>query len=965
ATTVDRYGDFMGYAFLSVPKTSFQLGRPLRIRIVGESAGSRTWYMTFETGLESRVSLRGEQAIIREGTAEYQTIRVELLHFGEPTDATIRSEDKTIRTRLVLGYNTVQLPVRAVESEKEIRVKVDIAGKTVMQDAFQVEPVRRKTMYLLHHSHVDIGYTHVQTDVERIQWGHLEKSIELAWKSADYPPGSRYKWNAEVLWAVDSYFRKAPLEKQEQLANAIRRGWIGLDGMFANELTGLCRPEELFHLFDAGRRISQRCDVPLEAAMITDIPGYSWGLVPAMAQSGIKYLSIGPNSGHRVGTMRREWSDRPFYWVSPSGEEKILCWVAGKGYSWFHTGLGATQLKKRLEEKPILDYLEELEASSYPYDIVTFRYNIGSDNGPPDSTLADKVKAWNEKYVTPRIVIATTGEAFRAFEQAYGERLPVVEGDFTGYWEDGAASSARETAMVRNTAERLVQAEILWAMKNPSGFPQEAFEEAWRNVLLYDEHTWGSWNSISAPEDDFTKQQWEIKKSYAVQASEQTDRLFKNLTGGRSPGSTGRSIVDIYNTNSWTRSDLVIFSPEYSGAGDCVVDSQGNPVPSQRLSTGEFVFWVEGVPPLGAKRFVVTRGRNRTRGRVSVDDSGLSNGVITVKIDKTTGAVSTFRWEDGSVDLVDSTEGMGWNDYFYVAGRSPEHPRRAGTPIIAVKEKGPLVGSIIIRSDAPGCRAFIREIRIIDGCDRVDIINTIDKEKVYEPEGVHLAFPFRVPNGVMRMDVAWGMFRPEHDQLPGSCKNYFSVQRWVDVSNQDVGVTWATLDAPLVEAGQIACDPISFGWVEHVTPSQTLYSYVMNNYWETNYKAAQEGPTTFRYSMRPHGRFNPGAAERFGIERSQPLVVLPSDGKDVLQMPLFQTGSAKVIVTSIKPMHDGRGFLIRLFNAGGQPERVALRWGSLKPSVVYFSSPYEERGKRIDEPFLMPAYAIRTLRVEM
>jgi hypothetical protein len=43
-----------------------------------------------------------------------------------------------------------------------------------------------------------------------------------------------------------------------------------------------------------------------------------------------------------------------------------------------------------------------------------------------------------------------------------------------------------------NKAERLVQAETMWAMLNPKQFPAAAFHEAWRQVLLYSEHTWGA-----------------------------------------------------------------------------------------------------------------------------------------------------------------------------------------------------------------------------------------------------------------------------------------------------------------------------------------------------------------------------------------------------------------------------------------------------------------------------------------
>ena len=70
------------------------------------------------------------------------------------------------------------------------------------------------------------------------------------------------------------------------------------------------------------------------------------------------------------------------------------------------------------------------------------RHCLG-DNGAPDVNFPDRVKQWNETYAYPKLVIATTDEMFRDFEQRYGDQLPTAQGDFTPYWEDGAASGAR------------------------------------------------------------------------------------------------------------------------------------------------------------------------------------------------------------------------------------------------------------------------------------------------------------------------------------------------------------------------------------------------------------------------------------------------------------------------------------------------------------------------------------------
>ena len=51
--------------------------------------------------------------------------------------------------------------------------------------------------------------------------------------------------------------------------------------------------------------------------MISDVPGYTWGIVSAMAQAGVKYFSIGPNYRDRIGRTMSTWEDKPFYWIGP------------------------------------------------------------------------------------------------------------------------------------------------------------------------------------------------------------------------------------------------------------------------------------------------------------------------------------------------------------------------------------------------------------------------------------------------------------------------------------------------------------------------------------------------------------------------------------------------------------------------------------------------------------------------
>jgi hypothetical protein len=66
-----------------------------------------------------------------------------------------------------------------------------------------------------------------------------------------------------------------------------------------------------------------------------------------------------------------------------------------------------------------------------------------------------------------------------------------------------------------------------------------------------------------------------------------------------------------------------------------------------------------------------------------------------------------------------------------------------------------------------------------------------------------------------------------------------------------------------VEIGEITAEQ---PWMKSIKTSSSIYSYVMNNYWNTNYKADQEGPVTFSYSIRPHTAFDATEAAKFGVE---------------------------------------------------------------------------------------------------
>ena len=152
------------------------------------------------------------------------------------------------------------------------------------------------------------------------------------------------------------------------------------------------------------------------------------------------------------------------------------------------------------------------------------------------------------------------------------------------------------------SADRLAQAEALWAMLTPTVLPGAAIRDAWRNVLLYSEHTWGAHCSISKPEDPFTTSQWETKQAFADEADRQSRAILAGALSARGDMPTQVDTVDVFNTTQWPRTDLVALPKDMKLAGERAADADGRPVPTQRLASGELVFLAKDVPAFGAKR---------------------------------------------------------------------------------------------------------------------------------------------------------------------------------------------------------------------------------------------------------------------------------------------------------------------------------------------------------------------------
>ncbi len=809
-----------------------------------------------------------------------------------------------------------------------------------VRNVSDVPAARKWTVAFFPHSHQDIGYTHRQNDVMKLQWRNLERAISLAERTRDYPDGARYKWNTEATWSIKGYLDEyAGTPKADRVIKAIKDGDICVDACIGSELTGISRQEELMHYFDDAHLIEELTGVPCTTAMMSDVPGQVWGFVTAMANNGVKYYSPGPNyvpfygkiGNDRAAALHIDWGDRPFYWQSQSGADKVLVWEAGRGYSWFHGWLAGRLAVCGVE--PIWQYLHELETDRFPYNTCYLRYTVHGDNGPPDELMPDVIKAWNEQYDSPHFCISTSREFFDAFEAKYGDVLPTYGGDMTPTWEDGAASTARETAMNRESSARLARASILRAMYRPGEeHPEARFNEAWKNVALFSEHTWGAAGSGPEPNSKFTKDLWAGKKMYADSAYLQSMRLYEEAL----PLSENGQNIHVANTASWSRTDVVTVDGVFDTDNMQLVDPKGAAVPVQNLSDGRWAFIAENVAPLSSSVYKIVPAKKRksqpAASYFTVSDNMLDNGVIRVEVNPATGAISSLLLSGDAFEYASSD---GLNTYHYSGSRSADPVTDTPVRSIRLIDNGPVTATLRIESDAPGCNSLIRDITLYRGLQRVDIVNTLDKQDILKKENVRFVFPFNFPHPDIAIDLAMSEMHPEREQLSGVNKHYYSLQNGLSVGDLEHGICLTSVDAPFVEFGSTSGEDYrlnprhGYGWWRMAQISPVVYSWVMTNTWGTNYKASQGGPATFRYTLEP-GNPHDLCLKQRGQEREHPLVAFRSESSTPAAGLFRLKGNHKIAVSGITPTNDKSGYIVSLHNMDKEAVCTAFEWGAMQ-----------------------------------
>ncbi len=864
---------------------------------------------------------------------------------------------------------TVAIP--GVEHETELKVTV-IAEEPIASASFALRPTRPWRLFLVQHTHTDIGYTDLPS---RINVDHLEfidEAVQACDWTDDYPEAARFRWTCEGTWAVERYLRERPPEKVARFLERVREGRIEVTAMSMN-MTDLATEEVVARSFLPVARL-RALGIPIRSAMQCDVNGYPWCLPEMLADVGVRGLAGGIN--HTRSTLPYA-HPRAISWESPGGAS-VLAW-RGEHYM-FANMLGFREsVDKVLERMP--GYLLSLERRGYPYKSALLQMaGYFTDNAAPCHRASDLAKEWNARFAFPEVRLATLSEALDAVRAE--NAAPSTRQAWPDWWADGVGSAAIETAVVREAQETLAFAETFLALARVlrPGQPdlRRAAADAYLAACIYDEHTFGAAESVSRPLTINTKTQWSEKAATSHRARWIATELESAALSAWAEDAVpeGETGIAVFNALSWDRAGPLTFrlprGTVEEGTPFRVIDPETQedvPVQLVRASTNyrDFEMVARGVPPVGYKvyRLEAAAATAATAPAAAaavvaadpfrVEKTSISNGLTAVELDPARAAIASIRPAAGGGSIIGNAA-HGFNQYVHeriVDPKGREHlwpPQdayapsafKADTPRDAAVEPGaagPVRRSLrmVSKLAVPAGEVKVEsEVSLYRGLPGVFIENRIVKPESFEPEASYFAFPFAGADGP-RAEVAGGVMVPGRDQIPGSACDWHAIQRWVRVEETAAagagrtghpGAVWVTIDVPLMQFGGLNTGR----WGKGLTLEKPLlYSWAMNNYWFTNFVASQRGQFVFRYAVAGgECAASDAAANRFGREICSPLkaTVAVGRGQGPRRRSFIRVEPAEVAIVAVKEAEkEPRGLVVRLRNLSDEPRKAAIVLG--------------------------------------
>lgn len=801
-----------------------------------------------------------------------------------------------------------------------------------------------KEIYCIHHSHLDIGYTHPQALLLELQRDYIDDAIDLCLKTSDYPEEAKFRWTCEATLPVIKWMKTASSERKKIFKELVKKEQISISALMMHT-TPLHNTQQMYELMSDKKELEQLLDYKITTAINHDVNGQPWTFSQVLLDAGIEFYLTGINIHFGGIPFKRPCA---FYWETPD-KQKLLTWL-GEHYSLFSQFFYTYENNVKKMHQGITEYVQRLEEDGYNQDflVLTATNPPLFDNNCPDFLLSDLINAYNQEGYEYKVRFVTPEMLYRKIRTSWQGEISTHKGDWTDYWNFGAGSTARETALSKQTRLVLNKSQFMETVNGSLGrHYEEVKEEAHLYNNLFNEHTWGASESITDPDcmDTYSQRIQKLQMIYkaaslsAYLLGSQYELFAKNSRQAEE----AKGILLINTSSINQKFELVL--PDNSFI-------KGRRLKALRLK--EFLpyyeqkgssYGVVDLAPFSVKVLPISALKKADPGNlINVTEGWIETPYYIFEYDMQSGRIKRLydkqqQWEclDGSDgyslfefvrETIDGTQDIDERSTFFprnvdLGNRSISvwnhkwQAKRQGVSKLVqldVEIKGEECVYHVVY-EAPGLRLLEQNITFYSYKKEISLEAVLDKEQIRTPESMYFAFPLNLKQGWKSVYDTGDMFvELDKEQLGDSSRDWVTIDRTVSLYDEEHGCCLATIDAPLVQIGGF-----NFGKESKSIPRKEhplLLSWVTNNYWDTNFSIDQEGKVRFKYLLYPFKQFSAKCAYRLGVEASEPVIMNECTNLNQEDHKLFELRAEHIVPIFIKPSINQKGLILALRNIG-------------------------------------------------
>lgn len=858
-----------------------------------------------------------------------------------------------------------------------------------------------KEVLVLHHSHLDIGYTHAQPIILELQKKYIDQALHMCELTEDWSEVNKFRWTCESSYPVLSWLETAKASQIDRFKHYLHKGQMSISASHLHT-TPLCSAEQMAKMLYPVSQLRSQFDIEIKTAIHHDVNGQPWPYSQLLLDAGVEFFIMGINMHMGAIPFARPSA---FHWETP--DRRKLLTFHGEHYALFSEICDVNAKNTNIMANGLNKYLQKIEANpEYPFDFIYLTAtNLPLyDNNPPDRELAELIKIWNGEGREQTITFVTPEQLYARVKQ-HETQLHTHSGDWTDYWNFGSGSSAKETKLNRRTKQGMRAVELLEAFQGEEDQShQQLKKQAWEQINLYDEHTWGAFNSIYNPHHLNVDIQWSHKSHYAYQANSltgyllgnQMERLANNPLQSEEP--EGLLLV---NTSSVPVKHDIQFPSGFRIKGRHLsADRMRHVLMNNDRNHASESYGIVELAPFSWRKFPFQNLQKVDLANEIASHPGKMNEIVA-QFSVNHAVAGTITSENGYIEtpyhrfIFDPSKGRilslydklndwevldvssPWTLFQYVQEtidpiHDPVH-RSTLFPCDFERSKNSISNwnhdwhakretysrfksfhlersannaTLVMQWEAPGMDRLEQRFTFFSYRADIEMKVSYVKQDITTPEGTYFAIPLNVKDWRCIYDTAGQIVELDEQQLPGVCRDYITVDKSVSIFDGSHGVTLVCPDAPLVQVGDF-----NFGREHHKIDRDSrplLLAWPMNNYWETNFRAHQPGFNSFTYYLSTFQTFDPANVLQSSAQAIAPVYTTAvMNCREDVSGQFIQLSGTGVQIFDVKPAEEGKGIIVRLSNCTEQSVNAQLIFPSSKIKTAFRTNALEENQMEI------------------